>query len=130
LSAHPEDQLALRLLKAGAAGYLTKDKAPEVLFTAVMKVLRGEKYISESLAEKVALDVVSGATRSVHEALSQREYQVLCMIAAGKTIKEIAKELFLSVRTVSTYRARVLEKLKMKTNAELIRYALQNNLVN
>ena len=129
LSAHPEDQLALRLLKAGAAGYLTKDKAPEVLFTAVMKVLRGEKYISESLAEKVALDVVSGATRSVHEALSQREYQVLCMIAAGKTIKEIAKELFLSVRTVSTYRARVLEKLKMKTNAELIRYALQHNLV-
>ena len=129
LSAHPEDQLALRLLKAGAAGYLTKDKASEVLFTAVMKVLRGEKYISESLAEKVALDVVSGATRSVHEALSQREYQVLCMIAAGKTIKEIAKELFLSVRTVSTYRARVLEKLKMKTNAELIRYALQHNLV-
>ena len=129
LSAHPEDQLALRLLKAGAAGYLTKDKAPEVLFTAVRKVLRGEKYISESLAEKVALDVVSGATRSLHEALSHREYQVMRMIAAGKTMKEIAKELFLSVRTVSTYRARVLEKMNMKTNAELIRYALQNKLV-
>lgn len=129
LSAHPEDQLALRLLKSGAAGYLTKDKAPEVLFTAVKKVLRGEKYISESLAEKVTLGVVSGKTQSLHEALSHREYQVMRMIAAGNTIKVIAGALFLSVRTVSTYRARVLEKMKMKTNAELIRYALQNKLV-
>jgi two-component system, NarL family, invasion response regulator UvrY len=129
LSAHPEDQLALRLLKSGAAGYLTKDKAPEVLLTAIRKVLRGEKYISESLAEKIALDTVSGATKSLHEMLSQREYQVMSMIAAGKTGKEIAKKLFLSVRTVSTYRTRVLEKMKMKTNAELIRYALQNKLV-
>lgn len=129
LSAHPEDQLALRLLKSGAAGYLTKDKAPEVLFTAVKKVLRGEKYISESLAEKVTLGVVSGETQSLHEALSHREYQVMRMIAAGNTIKVIAGALFLSVRTVSTYRARVLEKMKMKTNAELIRYALQNKLV-
>jgi two-component system invasion response regulator UvrY len=129
LSAHPEDQLALRLLKSGAAGYLTKDKAPEVLFAAVRKVLRGEKYISESLAEKVALDVVSGESRLLHEALSHREYQVLRMMAAGKALKEIAQALFLSVRTVSTYRARVLEKMNMKTNAELIRYALQNHLV-
>jgi DNA-binding NarL/FixJ family response regulator len=129
LSAHPEDQLALRLLKAGAAGYLTKDKAPEVLFAAVKKVLRGEKYISDALAEKVTLDVVSGAPQSLHEALSHREYQVMRMIAAGKTIKEIAQELYLSVRTVSTYRARVLEKMNMKTNAELIRYAVQNKLV-
>jgi len=129
LSAHPEDQLALRLLKSGAAGYLTKDKAPEVLLTAIRKVLRGEKYISESLAEKIALDTVSGATKSLHEMLSQREYQVMAMIAAGKTGKEIAKKLFLSIRTVSTYRTRVLEKMNMKTNAELIRYALQNNLV-
>jgi len=129
LSAHPEDQLALRLLKSGAAGYLTKDKAPEVLLTAIRKVLRGEKYISESLAEKIALDTVSGATKSLHEMLSQREYQVMAMIAAGKTGKEIAKKLFLSIRTVSTYRTRVLEKMKMKTNAELIRYALQNKLV-
>lgn len=129
LSAHPEDQLALRLLKAGAAGYLTKDKAPQVMLAAIRKVLRGEKYISESLAEKVTLDVVSGATRSLHEALSHREYQVMRMIASGKTMKEIAKELFLSVRTVSTYRARMLEKMNMKTNAELIRYALQNKLV-
>ena len=129
LSAHPEDQLALRLLKAGAAGYLTKDKAPEVLLAAVRKVLRGEKYISESLAAKVTLDVVTGAKPALHEALSHREYQVMRMIAAGKAIKEIAAELFLSVRTVSTYRARVLEKMKMKTNADLIRYALQNQLV-
>ena len=129
LSAHPEDQLALRLLKSGAAGYLTKDKAPEVLLTAIRKVLRGEKYISESLAEKIALDTVSGATKSLHEMLSQREYQVMAMIAAGKTSTEIAKKLFLSIRTVSTYRARVLEKMNMKTNAELIRYALQNKLV-
>jgi DNA-binding NarL/FixJ family response regulator len=84
LSAHPEDQLALRLLQSGAAGYLTKDKAPEVLYAAVKKVLRGEKYISESLAEKVTLDVVSGATPSLHEVLSHREYQVMCMIASGK----------------------------------------------
>jgi two-component system, NarL family, invasion response regulator UvrY len=129
LSAHPEDQLALRLLKSGAAGYLTKDKAPEVLLTAIRKVLRGEKYISESLAEKIALDTVSTASESPHETLSQREYQVMTMIAAGKTGKEIAKKLFLSIRTVSTYRTRVLEKMKMKTNAELIRYALQNKLV-
>jgi DNA-binding NarL/FixJ family response regulator len=129
LSAHPEDQLALRLLKSGAAGYLTKDKAPEVLLTAIRKVLRGEKYISESLAEKIAMDTVSGATESLHEMLSRREYQVMTMIAAGKTSTEIAKKLFLSIRTVSTYRARVLEKMNMKTNAELIRYALQNKLV-
>jgi two-component system invasion response regulator UvrY len=129
LSAHPEDQLALRLLKAGAAGYLTKDKAPEVLLAAVRKVLRGEKYISESLAAKVTLDVVTGAKPALHEALSHREYQVMRMIAAGKAIKEIAAELFLSVRTVSTYRARLLEKMKMKTNADLIRYAMQHNLV-
>ena len=129
LSAHPEDQLALRLLKSGAAGYLTKDKAPEVLLTAIRKVLRGEKYISESLAEKIALDTDSGATKSLHEMLSQREYQVMTMIAAGKTSTEIAKKLFLSIRTVSTYRTRVLEKMNMKTNAELIRYALQNKLV-
>jgi two-component system invasion response regulator UvrY len=129
LSAHPEDQLAFRLLRAGAAGYLTKDKAPEVLLTALRKVVQGGKYVSESLAEKAILVLASETTRPLHETLSDREYQVMRMIAAGKAIKEIAKELFLSVRTVSTYRARVLEKMNMKTNAELIRYALQNNLV-
>jgi two-component system, NarL family, invasion response regulator UvrY len=129
LSAHPEDQLALRLLKAGAAGYLTKDKAPQVLLTAIRKVLRGEKYVSELLGEKTVLELVSEITKPLHENLSEREYQVMCRLASGKTIRAIGKELFLSVRTVSTYRARVLDKLNMKTNAELIRYALLNNLI-
>ena len=129
LSAHPEDQLAFRLLRAGAAGYLTKDKAPEVLLTALRKVVQGGKYVSESLAEKAVLQLTSETATPLHETLSDREYQVMRMIAAGKAVKEIAKELFLSVRTVSTYRARVLEKMNMKTNAELIRYALQNKLV-
>jgi DNA-binding NarL/FixJ family response regulator len=128
LSAHPENQLALRLLKAGAAGYITKDKAPEVLLNAVRKVLRGGKYVSESLAEKAVFQLASETTASLHETLSDREFQVMRMIASGKTIKEIGKELFLSVRTVSTYRARLLEKMNLKTNAELIRYALQNKL--
>ncbi len=129
LSAHPEDQMALRLLKSGAAGYLTKDKAPELLITAIRKVLRGERYISEALAENVTLDLLSGETRSPHHGLSNREYQVLVRIAAGKALTEIGKELFLSVRTVSTYRTRLLEKLNLKTNTELVRYALQNKLV-
>jgi two-component system, NarL family, invasion response regulator UvrY len=129
LSAHPEDQLALRLLRAGAAGYLTKDKAPEVLLTAIRKVLRGEKYISESLAEKTALHVISEAPGLLHETLSDREYQVMRMIASGKTIKEIGDALFLSARTVSTYRARLLEKMHMKSNTELLRYALEHKLL-
>ena len=103
-------------------------KAPDFLLIAIRKVLRGEKYISESLAEKVTLDVISGESGSMPR-LSNREYQVMRRIAAGKALKEIAQELFLSVRTVSTYRARVLEKLNLKTNTELIRYALQNKLV-
>ena len=129
LSAHPEDQLALRLIKAGASGNLTKDQAPMVLLTAIRKVLRGEKYVSEALAEKAFRQWASDATKPPHENLSQREFQVMTKIAAGKAIKEIAEELFLSVRTVSTYRARVLEKMHMATNADLIRYALQHNLV-
>ena len=129
LSAHPEDQLALRLLKAGASGYLTKDKAPEVLLSAIRKVLRGGKYVSESLGEKAVLSLTSETAKPLYEALSDREYQVMRMIASGKALKEIAKELFLSVRTVSTYRARVLEKMNMKSNTELIRYALENKLI-
>jgi two-component system invasion response regulator UvrY len=129
LSAHPEDQLALRLLKAGAAGYLTKDKAPQVLLTAIRKVLRGGKYVSELLGEKTVLALASETTKPLHETLSEREYQVMCLLASGKTIKAIGKELFLSVRTVSTYRARVLDKLNIKTTAELIRYAFHNKLV-
>jgi DNA-binding NarL/FixJ family response regulator len=129
LSAHSEDQLALRLLKGGAAGYLTKDRAPEVLLSALRKVARGGKYVSESLAEKLVSRLASNGTKARHETLSDREYQVVRMIASGKTIKEIGKELFLSVRTVSTYRARALEKMNMKTNAELMRYALENKLL-
>jgi DNA-binding NarL/FixJ family response regulator len=129
LSAHPEDQLALRLLKAGAAGYLTKDKAPEVLLSALRKVLRGGKYVSESMTEKAVFQLASHTTESLHETLSDREFQVMRMIASGKTVKEIGKELFLSIRTVSTYRGRMLEKMNMKSNAELIRYALDNKLV-
>jgi DNA-binding NarL/FixJ family response regulator len=129
LSAHPEDQLALRLLKAGAAGYLTKDKAAEVLVSAIRKVFRGGKYISESLAEKAVLKLTSETAKPLHETLSAREYQVMRMIATGTAMKAIAEELFLSVRTVSTYRSRVLEKMHMKTNAELIRYALENKLI-
>ena len=129
LSAHPEDQLAFILLKAGAAGYLTKDKAPEVLLHAVRKILRGEKYVSESLAEKAVLNLVSETREPLYETLSNREYQVMRMIASGRTIKEIGKELFLSSRTVSTYRTRLLEKMNMKTNSDLIRYALEHKLV-
>ncbi len=129
LSAHPEDQMALRLLKAGAAGYLTKDRAPEVLLTAIRKILSGEKYISESLAEKTVLHVISEAPGLLHETLSDREYQVMRMIASGKTIQEIGEALFLSARTVSTYRARLLEKMSMKSNTELLRYALEHKLI-
>jgi two-component system, NarL family, invasion response regulator UvrY len=127
LSAHPEDQLALRLLKAGAAGYLTKEKAPEVLLAAIRKVVSGGKYISESLAEKVVFACES--EKAPHETLSNREYQIIRMIASGKTMQEIGKELFLSVRTVSTYRARILEKMNMNTNAEIIRYAVDHELI-
>lgn len=127
LSAHPEDQMALRLLKAGAAGYLTKEKAPEVLLTAIRKVVSGGKYISESLAEKVVFGFES--EKAPHETLSNREYQVMRMIASGKAMQEIGKELFLSVRTVSTYRARILEKMKLNSNAEIIRYAVDHKLI-
>jgi two-component system invasion response regulator UvrY len=127
LSAHPEDQLTLRLLKAGAAGYLTKQKAPEVLLTAIRKVVSGGKYINESLAEKVVFGFES--EKLPHETLSNREYQVVRMIASGKTMQEIGKELFLSVRTVSTYRARILEKMNMNSNAEIIRYAVDHKLI-
>lgn len=129
LSAHPEDQLALRFIKAGAAGYLTKDRAAGVLLSAVRKVVRGGNYVSESLGEKAVLRLASDSERPLHETLSDREYQVIRMIASGKALKEIARELFLSVRTVGTYRARGLGKLNIKTNAELFRYALKNQLI-
>lgn len=129
LSAHAEDQLAVRLLKTGAAGYLSKSKAPEILLAAIRKIAGGGKYISDTLAEKVVLELESGAHETPHESLSNREYQILRLIASGRSVKEISKQLFLSVRTVRTYRTRVLEKLDMKTNAELIRYALYHKLI-
>ena len=129
LSMHPEDQYARRMLKAGAAGYMNKETAPKELVKAVRKVLAGGRYVSEALAEKLASDLSAGAANQYHETLSQREFEVLRMIASGKTISQIAEELHLGVSTVSTYRVRILEKLGMENNSELIRYALQNRLI-
>ncbi len=129
LSIHPESQYAVRALKAGAAGYLTKESAPDELISAIRKVSRGGKYISPSLAEKIAADLEAGIFHAPHESLSDREYQVMCMIASGKTVKGIGEELCLSVKTVSTYRSRIMEKMKMKNNAELTYYAIKHDLV-
>jgi two-component system invasion response regulator UvrY len=129
LSMHPEDQFAVRMLRAGASGYLTKETAPDQLVAAVRKVLTGGRYISPSLAEKLAFDVDRDSDRPLHEKLSDREFQVLRRLAMGKTVQEIAAELMLSPKTISTYRARVLEKLELKSNAELIHYAIGNKLV-
>ena len=129
LSIHPEDQYALRVLKAGASGYVTKTSAPDELINAIRKVCRGGKYISPAIAERLAFQLGSDFGKMPHEALSDREYQVLCLLASGKTVSEIAAELALSVKTVSTYRTRILEKMNLKNNAELIHYAFQNKLV-
>lgn len=129
LSMHPEQQFARRALKAGAAGYLTKDGVPEELKQAITKITAGGRYVSATLAEKLALDLREGADLPLHELLSDREFQVLRMIASGKSVKEIAMDLSLSVKTVSTYRARIMEKTGMRTNADLIRYALHSQLV-
>ncbi|MCE5283030.1 MAG: response regulator transcription factor [Deltaproteobacteria bacterium] len=129
LSMHAEEQYAVRALRAGASGYLTKAGAPDELIGAIRKVSCGRKYVSASLAEKLARELDTDATRPPHEALSDREYQVMLMLASGKSVKEIADELCLSVKTISTYRTRVMEKMNMKKNAELTLYAVQNNLV-
>jgi DNA-binding NarL/FixJ family response regulator len=129
LSVHPEDQYAKRVLKAGAAGYMNKETAPKELVNAIRKVLAGGRYVSAALAEKLALDLGAEAARLPHERLSDREFEVLRMIASGKTVSQIAEELHLSVTTVSTYRARILEKMRMTNNAELMRYALHNRLI-
>lgn len=128
LSVHPENQYAVRALKAHASGYLTKDSAPEELVKAIRKILRGGKYISLTLADKLAFDLEAETEKPLHETLSDREYQVMLMIASGKTVSQIAEELSLSVKTIGTYRARILEKMKMKTNAELTHYVIKNNL--
>jgi DNA-binding NarL/FixJ family response regulator len=129
LSMHPEEQYAVRALKAGAAGYLTKESAPEELINAMRRVSGGGKYVTSSLAEKLASVLKTGAEKPLHQVLSNREYQVLCMIASGKRVKQIADELLLSAKTVSTYRSRVLRKMNMNNNIELTRYAIQNQLV-
>ena len=129
LSAHPEEQYAKRVLKAGAQGYLQKESAPEELIQAVRKLLAGNRYVSPTLAEQLARDLHESTDRPVHETLSAREFEILVMIGSGKTVSQIAEELHLSVTTVSTYRARILEKMKMATTAELMRYAFRNHLV-
>jgi two-component system invasion response regulator UvrY len=129
LSMHPEDQYGIRVLKAGASGYLMKSAAPDQLIGAIRKVSRGGRYVSSALAEKLAFGLQAGAGGLPHETLSDREYQVLCMIASGKTVKEIAVELSLSEKTISTYRTRILEKMSMKSNAELTHYGIKHTLV-
>jgi DNA-binding NarL/FixJ family response regulator len=129
LSMHSEDQYAVRVLKAGASGYLTKDSAPDELVKAIRKVVSGGRYVSSFLAEKLAFEIGTDSSRLPHETLSDREFQVLRLIAGGKSVTEIAAELCLSVKTVSTYRARMLEKMNLGTTAELIHYAVQNHLI-
>ena len=129
LSMHAEDQYAARMIKAGADGYVTKAAASQDVCHALKKILAGEKYISAAVGEQLALVVKSGSEKSLHETLSDREFQVLRLIASGKTSREIAEELSLSAATISTYRARILEKMQMKNNAELTKYAIQQNLV-
>jgi two-component system, NarL family, invasion response regulator UvrY len=129
LSMHPEDQYGKRVLKAGAAGYMNKESAPEELIKAIRKVLAGGRYVSPALAEKLAVEWGTNGVRPLHESLSDREFEVLRMIALGKTISQIAVELHLSATTISTYRARILEKMNMTTTAELMRYALRNGVV-
>jgi len=115
LSMHAEEQFAVRALKAGAAGYLTKDRAPEELVTAVKRVLAGGRYVTQSLAERLITEISGGGEAAPHERLSQQEYRVMCLIAAGNTVSEIAELMHLSVKTVSTYRVRILEKLRLRT---------------
>lgn len=129
LSAHSEDQYALRVLKAGAAGYLMKESAPDELVRAVTKTLTGKKYITPSVAEKLASSFDISSDKLPHEILSDREFEVFKMLASGKTVSEIASILFLSATTVSTYRSRILAKMHIKTNAGLTQYALENRIV-
>lgn len=129
LSMYPEDQYAIRTIRAGASGYLSKESAPEELVEAMQKILAGGEYISASVAEELVHYARQEDDQPLHKYLSDREYQVLCLIASGKELKEISTELSLSAKTVSTYRSRLLVKMKLKTNAELTFYAIQNGLV-
>lgn len=129
LSMHPEDRFALRAFKMGAAGYITKESAVEELVQAIRKIVGGGKYVSPSFAEKLASDLVTDHSKLPHERLSNREFQIMRMIAAGKKIHTIAEELSLSRNSVNTYRTRILEKMALTSNAELTRYAVENNLI-
>jgi DNA-binding NarL/FixJ family response regulator len=126
---YPEDQYAVRTIRAGAAGYLNKESAPEELVQAIHKILHGGEYISADVADELVQFARHEDGQPLHKHLSDREFQVLCLIASGKEVKEISSELGLSAKTISTYRARLLEKMNMKTNAELTHYAVQNELV-
>jgi DNA-binding NarL/FixJ family response regulator len=129
LSMHPENQFAVRVLKRGASGYMTKESAADELVGAIKKVLAGGRYVSTSLAEKLATYLAADTPKAPQELLSDREFQVLRLIASGKIVSEIAKELSLSVKTISTYRTRILEKMRLRNNAELMHYAMQHQLV-
>lgn len=129
LSMYPEEEYGVRSLRAGASGYLTKASDSEELIKAIREVARGHRYITSSLAEKLVFELDESGKKSPHEKLTDREFQVMCMIASGKRIKDIADALSLSVKTIDTYRARILNKMNMKNNAQLIRYALKNGLV-
>ena len=129
LSIHTEEPYAIQMLKAGASGYLTKESAPEQLMEAIQKIVNGEKYVSPTLAEKLALGRLFEEEKKPHEALSNREFQVFIGIVSGKTIRTIADELYLGSKTVNTYRSRVLDKMNMKSNSELLRYAFKHKLV-
>ena len=130
LSMHPDDQYAMRAIRAGASGYMNKQSAPSQLVTAIRKVASGKKYISGELAEQMANDLMKDSGQEIsHQTLSNREYQTLCLMAAGKSLSEMADAMALSAKTVSVYRARMLEKMGFKNNAEAIRYAVNNHLV-
>lgn len=129
LSMHAEEEYAIRVLKAGASGYMNKESAPDDLVSALRKISSGGKYMSSEVAESLLAHLNAGGTGPLHANLSDREFQVLCLISSGKTVSEIADQLALSVKTISTYRARILDKMNMKNNAELTHYAIKNELV-
>jgi len=129
LSMHAEDQYAVRTIRAGASGYITKETASENLVAAIKKAVAGGRYISPALAESLADSIAWGGMDTPHEILTDREFQVMCMIASGKSVSEIASELFLSVKTISTYRQRILKKMNIKNNSELTHYVIKNNLL-
>ena len=129
LSMHPENQYALRALKAGAAGYLTKQSAPSQLVSAIRQVKEGRKYVTPSVEQELANSIGQDSERPPHESLSIREYQTMCLIASGKSLTDIGRQMSISVKTVSVYRARVLEKMRLKNNAELTHYAIKNQIV-